>query len=101
MFKEISFTFENNIDRSSGFHKYLLTRMKLSIPGIRQNVISKSNYEILAELLGFRHVFRQAYNYNLSFDKINLLREKILTHFHSIENDISNFKDFLKQNFQK
>ena len=100
MFKEISSTFENNIDRSSGFHKYLLTRMKLSIPGVRQKVLSKNSYEILGELLGFRHVFRHAYNYNLSADKINVIREKILIHFQEIQNDISSFKKFLEQNFQ-
>ena len=57
MFKKISSTFENNIDRNYGFHKYILTRMKLKIPGIRPNVLSSESYEILGELLGFRHVF--------------------------------------------
>lgn len=98
MFKEISATFENNIDRSSGFHKYLLTRMKLSIQGIRPNVISNENYEILGELLGFRHVFRHAYNYNLSPQKINLLREKILSAYPAIKQDIAIFKTFLTDN---
>ena len=32
IFKEISICFENQIERSSGYHKNLLIRMKISIP---------------------------------------------------------------------
>jgi hypothetical protein len=47
MFKEISLAFENNIDRISGFHKNLLIRMKIAIPGIRPNVLSEDSYSVL------------------------------------------------------
>ena len=101
IFKEISLTFENNIERSSGFHKSLLIRMKIAIPGIRPNVLSEESYLVLGELMGFRHVFRHAYNYNLTPDKMEILREKILGQKISIDKDISIFKQFLEEGFSK
>ena len=99
MFKEISVTFENNIERNSGFHKNLLIRMKISIPGIRPNVLSDQSYSVLGELMGFRHVFRHAYNYNLTPDKMEILRKKILEKKNSIDSDIARFKQFLEEGF--
>jgi len=100
MFKEISETFENNIERSSGYHKNLLIRMKIAIPGIRPNVISNQCYNVLGELMAFRHVFRHAYNYNLATDKMQLLRNKIIENQNNIKTDINYFKQFLEQNFK-
>lgn len=101
MFKEISVTFENNIERSSGFHKNLLVRMKLSIPGIRPKVLSETSYLILSELMGFRHVFRHAYNYNLLPDKMEILRKKVIEVKEIIDFDITSFKKFLEEEFSK
>lgn len=101
MFKEISVTFENNIERSSGFHKNLLVRMKLSIPGIRPKVLSETSYLILSELMGFRHVFRHAYNYNLLPDKMEILRKKVIEVKEIIDYDITSFKKFLEEEFSK
>lgn len=100
MFKEISETFENNIERSAGFHKNLLIRMKIAIPGIRPCVLKRDSYDLLGELMGFRHVFRHAYNYNLSPDKMNILRTKLLTNIKQVREDIANFKLFLKENYE-
>ena len=99
MFKEISLTFENSIERNSGFHKNLLIRMKILIPGIRPNVLSEESYLVLGELMGFRHVFRHAYNYNLTPDKMEILRKKILEKKTSIDSDINIFKQFLEEGF--
>jgi hypothetical protein len=100
MFKEISLSFENNIDRNSGFHKNLLIRMKISIPGIRPNVLSEESYLVLGELMGFRHVFRHAYNYNLTPDKMELLRKRVLEQKSFIDSDITVFKQFLEEGFK-
>jgi hypothetical protein len=99
MFKEISLAFENNIDRISGFHKNLLIRMKIAIPGIRPNVLSEDSYSVLGELMGFRHVFRHAYNYTLTPDKMEILRKKILDQKANIDSDINIFKQFLEEGF--
>lgn len=101
LFKEIAITFENNIDRSSGYHKNLLLRMKISIPGIRPGILSENNHLILGELMSFRHVFRHAYDYSLSPEKLKILRNKLLQHYPDIEADIKNFKGFLEEKFKE
>ena len=95
MFKEISVCFENDVERSSGFHKNILLRMKISVPGIRPQVLSEASYELLNELLGFRHVFRHAYNYNLDPERLQQLREKMLNGRGQIEKDIDIFRKHL------
>ena len=100
LFKEISLTFENNIDRNSGYHKNLLLRMKMAIPGIRPGILSEKSHSILGELMGFRHVFRHAYDYDLSSEKLNILREKVLLHYPGIKKDIKKFKEFLEEKFK-
>lgn len=80
LFKEIAVTFENNIDRQSGYHKNLLLRMKIPIPGIRPGILSDKSHSVLGELMGFRHVFRHAYDYSLSTEKLETLRRKVLLH---------------------
>ncbi len=100
MFKEIAITFENNIDRNSGFHKNLLMRMKLNIPDIRPSVLTDDSYKLLGELMAFRHVFRHAYNYNLSPDRMEHLRKNIMEHRQIIDIDIERFKNFLEQIFK-
>jgi hypothetical protein len=99
LFKEISITFENNIERSAGFHKNLLIRMKIDIPKVRPKVLNEHNYQLLTELMGFMHVFRHAYNYNLSLEKMEQLRTKIIAHKIGIDSDITAFKLFLSENF--
>ncbi len=100
LFKEISVCFENNVERSSGFHKNILLRMKISIPGIRPQILSDGSYVLLNELLGFRHVFRHAYNYNLDTERLQQLREKILIGRMRIENDVDIFRKHLEELLQ-
>jgi hypothetical protein len=101
LFKEIAITFENNIKRDTGYHKHLLTRMKISIPGIRPGILSEKSHTILIELMGFRHVFRHAYDYNLSAEKLKILKEKVLHHYPDLESDIRKFKEFLEEKIKE
>lgn len=73
--------------------------MKIAIPGIRPGILSDKSHFMLGELMGFRHVFRHAYDYNLSSDKLKNLREKVLSHYPDIKDDIGKFKEFLKEKF--
>jgi hypothetical protein len=49
--------------------------------------------------MGFRHVFRHAYNYTLTPDKMEILRKKILDQKANIDSDINIFKQFLEEGF--
>lgn len=96
LFQEIAVCFENNIERSSGYHKNILMRMKISIPGIRLALLSEESFSMLSELMGFRYVFRHAYNYDLELGKLQELRAKITEGREVIEKDISLFEVYLK-----
>ena len=101
LFKEIALCFENNIERSAGFHKNILIRMKISIPGIRPVVLSEMSYNLLSELLGFRHVFRHAYNYSLEPEKLQELQSKVMNGLDVINGDISLFENYLHDLLEK
>jgi hypothetical protein len=99
IFKEISYSFENNIEGRLNYHKNLLLRMKIDIPGIRPKLLCESSYIVLGELMGFRHVFRHAYNYDLAPDKLKNIREKVLESKTIIDQDLQEFKKFLQENY--
>jgi hypothetical protein len=47
LFQEVAKTFENRIEDLSRYHRELLQRMRLTIPGIRTNVLSEKSFLIL------------------------------------------------------
>ncbi|MDI6889832.1 MAG: hypothetical protein QMC83_02675 [Thermodesulfovibrionales bacterium] len=101
LFKEVARTFENQINDSSIYHRELLKRMTLEVPGIRPPFLSKESYKILDELRRFRHTFRHAYTYELDSTKVNDLKQKTLLVWDNIESDIRNFEQFLKDKMKE
>lgn len=97
LFQEIAKTFENRIEDLSKYHRELLKRMQLNMPGIRPRLLSKESYLILDELRGFRHIFRHSYDYELAPDRVKDLKQKILTDWRYIERDLNVFIDFLQK----
>jgi len=97
LFQEIAKTFENRIEDVSKYHRELLKRMQLNMPGIRPRLLSKESYLFLDELRGFRHVFRHSYDYELASDRVKDLKHKTLTNWGHIERDLNVFMDFLQQ----
>jgi hypothetical protein len=69
-FDQISRTFENHIVDSRQWHRELLTKMFLDIPGIRPAVMPRTVSVFLNDLRGFRHVFRHAYEFELDAAKV-------------------------------
>ncbi len=65
--------FENNVDKSAGYHIELLRRMTIAVPGVRPPVISGETFRLLDSLRGFRHVFRHAYGSTLDRRKIDIV----------------------------
>lgn len=65
--------FENNIDKQS-WHRDLLDRMALEIPGVRPAIITnREMLERLDELRRFRHVFRNLYKTKLHPGKVKIV----------------------------
>ncbi len=95
-FLEIARTFENCIEDPSRYHRELLNRMQLDVPGIRPKLLSGESRIVLDELRGFRHVFRHAYDYELDPDKVKGLKHKLIIHWKCIEKDVAVFTGFLQ-----
>lgn len=98
IFREVAQTFENRVDDPLRYHRELLRRMHCEIPKIRPPLLTSRSYAILNELRGFRHVFRHAYDYEISADRLAQLKEKILKEWEIIQRDLDNFAEFLKKN---
>ncbi len=65
IFRNVANTFENTLDRRSGWHAELLRRMRLDLMPIRPPVIDADAFDKLDELRRFRHVFRSLYTAEL------------------------------------
>lgn len=68
-FAQISLTFENHVKDESKWHRELLEKMFLDVPPVRPPVLSPGCRSLLADLLGFRHLFRHAYEFTLDEQK--------------------------------
>lgn len=75
-FLRISKFFENDLPREA-WHKELLERMELEIPGIRPALLDRNTALLLHELRGFRHVFRTLYDERLDTERMELLQKKV------------------------
>lgn len=56
--------------KGEAWHKRLLHAMTLDVKGARPAVLSNALYEDLIQFLGFRHVVRQAYGFQLDEKKL-------------------------------
>jgi len=96
LFKEVAKIFENYVEDVQKFHMELLKRMKLSIEGVRPNLISETSFKFLNELRKFRHIFRHAYDYELDAKRVKELSQLLLDNFPLIKSDLSQFEAFIK-----
>lgn len=90
IFFKISKYYENNLPKDS-WHSELLKRMKLEIPGFRDRVISDELFEELDEYRGFRHVFRNTYNFRLKKKKEKPLLEALPATWNRLKGEIHDF----------
>ncbi len=96
LFREVAKTFENRIEDLSRYHRELLQRMRLTIPGIRTNLLSETSFLILDELRAFRHIFRHAYSYELDPERVRNLKTKVKRHWRLIRRDLDEFARFIR-----
>lgn len=72
-FMRVAKFFENDIDKQS-WHRDLLDRMALEIPGVRPALITEREVvERIDELRRFRHVFRNLYKTRLHPAKVKIV----------------------------
>jgi hypothetical protein len=65
IFESIAKEIDNRIPMGEEWHSELLRQMTLDIPGLRPPVITASTEKKLREYLGFRHLFRKRYGFEL------------------------------------
>ena len=95
-FVRISKFFENNLEQDR-WHKHLLEKMILDIPGIRKAVLSKESYNLLDEFLRFRHFKRYYYDYHYDEDRMEYLEKKFHQSIPLVREDIQLFLVFLDE----
>lgn len=100
LFEEVASTFENRLRDTGAYHRELLQRMSIDVPTVRPRLLSQRSLALLDELRAFRHVFRHSYSYSLDPEKVARLKEKTLTEWGTVEEDIARFEEFLKAQLQ-
>jgi hypothetical protein len=94
VFFRISQYFENSLDGTK-WHKDVLQKMTLSVPGIRERVISDDTYRDLEEILRFRHFKRYYFDFNYDWDRLELVRKKFLSTRISVREEVTAFREYL------
>lgn len=92
----ISRAFENHLS-SDKWHKELLHKMRIEIPGLRKAVLSQESYLLLDELRRFRHFKRYYFEFDydwLKLDYLKIVYEKLVP---LISLELESYIDFLRE----
>lgn len=90
IFKRIAVEHDGKAPEGPYWHSELIELMVCG-QGHRPPLLSASLSEMLQEYLDFRHVFRQAYSFELKWDKMRHLVCNIEAVFRSFEAECNNF----------
>lgn len=90
-FAQISLTFENHVKDQSRWHRELLEKMLLDVPPLRSRVLPPACRPLLADMLGFRHLFRHAYDFTLDEAKTVALWERWRTEGAAVKEGLRGF----------
>jgi hypothetical protein len=77
IFENIAKEIDQRVPMGEEWHSELLHQMTLDIPGLRPPVISTQTEKKLREYLGFRHLFRKRYGFELDWEKMKRLLGRI------------------------
>ena len=96
IFRRIALDVDLRMPDGSRWHKELLTQM--AEPQVeRQPVISKETFEILEELLEFRHVFNNIYGEELVYKQTERNAKQIDKLFNSVSEELDAFIVYLEK----
>lgn len=96
IFKRVAVELDGGAPRGEAWHRQLLDVMAAST-SIRAALISESLRDSLSEYLAFRHVFRQAYSFDLRWEKMSALVLNCEATFRRLEDEL---EDFLRESAQ-
>jgi hypothetical protein len=92
IFKRVAVELDGEPVRGDAWHRELLQRMKMGTAS-RPALLSEELHDTLNEYLRFRHVFRNAYSFDLDWRKMSPLVLCLEETFQKLENALD---DFLK-----
>jgi len=90
IFKRVAVELDGEAPRGDAWHRQLLDATAAPT-SLRVALISESLHETLSEYLAFRHVFRQAYSFDLRWDKMSALVLNCETTFRRLETELEAF----------
>ncbi len=95
IFGMIARFFENDLGPQS-WHRDLLKRMKLEIPGYRPRLIDEETFILLNEFRAFRHVFRHCYSFQLEWEREKTVAAKYPIVWKLFNQQVEVFLNILK-----
>ena len=91
VFIHVARSFGETLPTGTQWHKELLEKMSLNIPGVRTAFITKPTAAKVDELRGFRHVFRNAYGFSINPVREQALLANLPVIAKSVKKDIQDF----------
>jgi hypothetical protein len=91
IFENIAKEIDQRVPMGEEWHSELLHQMTLDIPGLRPPVITTHTERKLREYLGFRHLFRKRYGFELDWEKMKRLLIRIPQVLSPLEKEIEIF----------
>lgn len=95
MFLRVSQFFENSL-RKERWHRDLLEKMSLDVPGVRPHVLRDETVAGLAELLSFRHFKRYYFEFHYEWARLDFISGVWRGVRHPLADDLEAFAEFLK-----
>ncbi|MBM3269207.1 MAG: antitoxin [Candidatus Sericytochromatia bacterium] len=96
LFVRIEALFGIRPDRGERWHADLLNRMTLVVPSLRPAVITGETARLLRPLLGFRHVIRNLYFWDIDRAQVDRHVADLPAIHASLAADVGKFRSFLE-----
>jgi len=90
IFKRVAVELDSEPVRGDAWHRELLLRMKAPTAR-RPALLAEELHDTLLEYLRFRHVFRNAYSFDLDWRKMSPLVLRLEETFQKLENALDEF----------
>ena len=101
IFENIAKEIDQRLPMGEEWHSELLHQMTLDIRGLRPPVISLDTEKRLREYLGFRHLFRKRYGFELDWEKMRRLLLKIPHVLSHLEKELETFFKVINSSLRK
>jgi len=95
-FTQISLSFENHVRDRERWHRELLDKMFLDLPPLRPAVLMNASRPLMGDLLGFRHLFRHAYEFMLDEGKTLALWRRWQAESGAVKESLKDFSNLLR-----